>query len=341
MDRQTVIEAFRVGASDVLIDDFSQEDFISCFKRLCPENKSRFLSPHLFSKPLVSAEYQENKHNWRDEFKPPENQQVHETSTTVHPPTGDTGARQIFISFLGRLEVFINGQKVLDWKGKKSRQLLAFIAYYKKPVFREVLMDQFWPSSSPASARNCLNVTLHQIRSSLQELCGEEDFIIFKDECYFINPNFDIQTDVSQLKYHWKKGRDFEAHGEIEKSLREYEKAAALYIDDFLIEFQYDAWCDLERENLKETNILILNKLSHYFSMDGKPRSAIELCNQILKEDRCREDIHRRLMRSYYRIGQKDRALRQYQKCVEYLKEDLDADPSQMTVKLYKKIRGN
>ena len=62
-------------------------------------------------------------------------------------------------------------------------------------------------------------------------------------------------------------------------------------------------------------------------------------CNEMLAEDDCREDAHRRLMRCYSRQGQRNLALRQYHLCAETLARVLDVSPMQETVALYNDIR--
>jgi DNA-binding SARP family transcriptional activator len=51
------------------------------------------------------------------------------------------------------------------------------------------------------------------------------------------------------------------------------------------------------------------------------------------------ERIHRRLMRLYYLAGDRTAALRQYERCVTLLREELGVDPSERTVALYRQIR--
>jgi len=63
------------------------------------------------------------------------------------------------------------------------------------------------------------------------------------------------------------------------------------------------------RENLRETYLQILEALSRIYSLNGKPKIAIEICKSILEKDNCREKVHRRLMLCYHRIGERDHAL--------------------------------
>ncbi len=55
--------------------------------------------------------------------------------------------------------------------------------------------------------------------------------------------------------------------------------------------------------------------------------------------NRARESTHRRLMRLYYRAGDRTAALRQYDHCVAALNEELGVKPSRLTVEVYNQIR--
>jgi len=127
----------------------------------------------------------------------------------------------------------------------------------------------------------------------------------------------------------------------LEMAVNQYELAAALYKGDFMEDALYSNWTDLERENLKEIYLVILNKLSHYYSSNGKPDIAINLCNTILEKDNCREDVHRRLMKIYFRIGQRDKALKQFSRCTEILKSELEVEPMTTTISLYEQIKND
>ena len=244
------------------------------------------------------------------------------------------------LNFFGEFKVILNGTHLTEWPGKKAREMFAYLGYYHyRKVNRDYLIEKFWQRSTPDSARNCLNVTLHNIRGVFQQIDPLIEHILFRDECYFINPEIDIEVDVEIFKHHWRVAQSIEREKGIEQAVSQYELAATLYKGDFMEDALYSNWTDLERENLKEIYLVILNKLSQYYSSDGKPNIAINLCHLILEKDNCREDVHRRLMKSYFRIGQRDKALKQFNKCTEILKSELEVEPMTTTVGLYEQIK--
>ncbi len=202
-------------------------------------------------------------------------------------------------------------------------------------------MDKFWPYASPDSARNCLNVTLHTIRKWLQQSPGSQEFICFKDEYYFFHSDLSIQIDTEEFVSLWRQAQEIERKEGEGLALPVYEAATALYRGDFLEDHPYESWTELERENYREIYLGILDKVSRLYSLDGKPERAIDLCQTILEKDEACEDIHRRIMRCYYRLGQRDKAMKQYFKCIRALKNALDTLPSSETEQLFTRIKNN
>jgi two-component SAPR family response regulator len=244
------------------------------------------------------------------------------------------------VYFLGKFRVVLNEQEIEHWPSRKGRAIFAYLAFnHKRRLYKDVLMDKFWPDSTPESARNCLNVALHGLRQIFQKVDSSNEYIVFKDECYFINPDIDIWLDVEEFLHYWRMAQSIDHEKGIEAALGEYELAAALYKGDFMEEDLYESWPALDRENLKEIYLVILDRLSKHYSLDGKPATAINLCETMLEKDNCREDIYQRLMRCYYRLNQRDKALKRFRKCVEILKAELEVEPSRATVEIYEQIK--
>ena len=121
--------------------------------------------------------------------------------------------------------------------------------------------------------------------------------------------------------------------------MAEYEVAEGLYQGDFLEEDLYEDWPMLQREGLRDSYLLILDRLSRRRFEEEKYATCIHLCQKILAKDDCREDAHRRLMHCYCRQGQPYLALRQYHQCTETLQTELEVPPMAETLALYERIR--
>jgi DNA-binding SARP family transcriptional activator len=72
----------------------------------------------------------------------------------------------------------------------------------------------------------------------------------------------------------------------------------------------------------------------------GDLQRAIDAYQALIAQDPYREAVHRELMWCHYRLGDRITAIRQYQSCVQTLREDLGLSPSPETEALYLEIIG-
>jgi DNA-binding SARP family transcriptional activator/DNA-binding NarL/FixJ family response regulator len=323
--KETIISAMRRGAKDFLeipVEAQSLLEAIQRVKRTQPGNRTR-------------AERSPEKGN-----AAPENAGVHEP-----PSSGQDDVRRrsrIEVFFFGGFRVIANGKCLQHWPSRKGKSIFAYLAYTEsKPVFREQLIDVFWPKVFPESARNCLNVAIHHVRQLFQKAGVRPNVILLENDCYSVNPELQVITDVKRFLAHWNRSRFLKIDNQPGPAVGELELAASIYQGDFMQEDRYEEWTLPERENLREIYLDVLESLSRIHSLNGKPKTAIEICRSILEHDNCREKVHRRLMLCYHRIGKRDHALRQFRKCTDVLKRELDAGPSASTRELYQRIRSD
>ena len=250
----------------------------------------------------------------------------------------ETGLRMSAYT-LGNFRLTINDIEMLESPG--GRALAVFKMLLANPthvVPREVLMDTLWRDARPTSARNRLNVSLHGMRAALRSLT-QTPIILFGEGNYFLNPDVQVWVDFEEFERHLQAGRQLEASGQLPGAITEYEIAASLYQGDFLEEDLYDDWPVLTRERLRVAYLDVLDRLSQIYYSRGQYAACVALCQQILERDNCREDAHCRLMRCFSRQGQSRLALRQYQICVDALRQELEIDPEPATTQLAESIR--
>jgi hypothetical protein len=97
----------------------------------------------------------------------------------------------------GPFEVGYRGQPLGPWPSQRAASLLKFLLlHHGRPVRREVLMDAFWPGSSPKSARNNLNVTLYQLRQQLRAHDPGRTHVVYIAGSYRIDPELRCRTDL-------------------------------------------------------------------------------------------------------------------------------------------------
>jgi DNA-binding SARP family transcriptional activator len=251
---------------------------------------------------------------------------------------GEAGLR-LSAYTLGNFRLTINDGKLLESPGGRALAVFKYLLTNQSHlVSRDVLMDTLWQDAEPNSARNRLNVALHSLRSALRSLT-KTPIVLFGEGNYFFNPDIQVWVDFEEFERHLQAGRQLEAAGQLPGAITEYEIAASLYQGDFLEEDLYDDWPVLPRERLRVAYLDVLDRLSQIYFGRSQYAASVALCQQILERDNCREDAHCRLMRCFSRQGQSRLALRQYQICVDALRQELDIDPEPATTQLAERIR--
>ena len=317
---ETIISAMRRGARDFLKWPFGASDLMTAIRRIEALSPGR-AGPGIAVEDMDTAENAELPHG------------------RPQPSLTPAMSYDIEASFFGEFQTTIAGRPIRHWASRKGKSIWAFLLYNdSKPIFREALLEMFWPKVFPESARNCLNVTIHHIRQKIQETGIQKDVVLFSNDCYLINPELRISSDVKRFLSHWNRSRFLQSDNRPGPAVNELEFAASIYTGDFIQDDVCEEWVLPQREKLRETYLEVLENLSRIYSLNGKPKTAIEICRSILEKDDCREKVHRRLMLCFHRVGNRDQALRQFHKCSKILKRELEVKPSSQTVELYKKI---
>jgi DNA-binding SARP family transcriptional activator len=255
------------------------------------------------------------------------------------PTSKHSTTATLTVRMFGSFRVVLNDCEIENWPSGRGRAIFKYLLTHRdRPLARDVLMEVFWPEVSPESARNSLNVALHGLRQALRA-ADDVQVVVFQNGMYRLNPELQIQLDVEEFKRCLQLGRRSEEAGDLATAAAKYEQAAQLYQGDFMADDLADDWPVLPRERLRVDYLDTLDRLSHMYFTDEQYSSCITLCQMILAQDNCREDVHCRLMRCYSRQNQHPLALRQYQACLEALERELGVVPAATTTQVYERIR--
>lgn len=83
----------------------------------------------------------------------------------------------------------------------------------------------------------------------------------------------------------------------------------------------------------------VFRQLIQLYTQQGAPATALPCARRLLALDTLHEPSHQSLIRLYAQAGQQAAALRQYQRCVEILADELGVDPSPETTTLAEQVR--
>lgn len=244
----------------------------------------------------------------------------------------------LVVQFLGDFTLSISN-KAAPSLPQRQRSLLAYFFYHQgKKISREKLIRQFWDYNNLDAGRNNLNVAIYALRQYLLKYFPQEEVILSENGNYYLNPALRIQTDIVALQQHWNEARNLENQNKTEEALQAYYRAYTYYQGDFLEDLAREEWTETERLNLQERYLVILSILCKHFQTAQKYELVKRLAKKMLDKDACLEKAHRILMETYQQTGFKEKALRQFSRCREALREELGVSPSPATMQLYESI---
>jgi two-component SAPR family response regulator len=240
---------------------------------------------------------------------------------------------------LGSFRVYQDDHLITDWESLKAKCILKYlVAHHGTPIVKDILMDVFWPDAEPEAARRNLHQAVYALRKTLRQRRPDFPYVRFENDCYLLNPGISVWLDFEQFEEHVRDGQCLEADGQLAAAIEKYGIAEGLYGGDFLEGDLYEDWPGPQRQHLRTLYLHMAGCLSEYYVKHSDLAAAIVLCRKVLSLDNCCEEAHRRLMACYLAQGQRHLAVRQYQTCVQALREELDLAPSEETVTLYGRI---
>jgi DNA-binding SARP family transcriptional activator len=248
---------------------------------------------------------------------------------------------KLCIRMFGKFEVCCGSRQVDGFEAHKLQELLSYLLLHREqPHARETVASVLWSESTIGQSKKHLRQALWQLQGLL-EPCAEQTggpLLLVEPEWVGLDPGVTYWLDVAAFEQltgplQETPGRALEG-GEAEA----LQEAISIYRADLLEGF-YDDWCLFERERLQNIYLAVLDKLMVYHEARGAYRAGLACGTRILRYDRASERTHRRLMRMHYRAGDRTAALRQYQRCVAALREELDVAPGERTQKLDRQVR--
>ncbi len=241
---------------------------------------------------------------------------------------------------LGRSEIAV-GDRVVgaeDWPGRLPRTLLLLLLVtpgYRLP--RDQVLDRLWPEAAPEAALNSLYKTLHALRRVL-----EPDLARGNRSAYIAVGGDGVGlVDPARV---WVDAHAFASAVASAAPLAEPERRAALraaldlYAGDLLADEPYLDWLVARREGLRTTRERVVLDLAVLDLAAGEPLAALGPLFDLLGSDPTVEEAHRAAMRAYAAAGQREAALRQFERCRSALEADLGAEPSPETIALRDEI---
>ncbi len=252
-----------------------------------------------------------------------------------------TKAPLLKVRLLGPSEIAL-GDRVLGrdaWKGRKGRTLLLVLLNASgHQVHREQLLDLLWPDLDLSAGNNALYKTLHSLRRTLEpdiERGRGSRYIETRGETVGIAAGAPVWTDVDQFHTLVTQAESSDP----ETSRHMLRRALDLHRGLYLADEPYADWPIGRRETLRTEREQAVFALAAMDRDAGDPLSTVPYLEALLTTDPIVEPIHRALMQAYAAGGQRELALRQYERCREMLDRELGDEPEADTSYLAQTIR--
>ena len=245
------------------------------------------------------------------------------------------------ICLFGKFQVR-EGQRTLNgFDALRVQELFCYLLLHRDhPHPREALADLLWSDSQADQPNRCLRKALWQLRAALDsepELLSERVLQVEPDWIQ-LNPQADLWLDVAVFEQAYNRVRGLQGRDLAPQTVQALQSAVELYHGG-LQESWYQDWYLYQRERFQHMYLVMLDKLMDYCEVDGSFESGLTYGDMILTCERARECTYRRLMRLHYMTGDRTAALRDYERCVAALQEELGVGPAERTRLLYQQMR--
>ena len=244
------------------------------------------------------------------------------------------------VRLFGRVRIQREEDIPLTIDSKKALGLFCYLLLHReRPHTRDVLAEMNWGENSSANPKKYLRQAIWQIQSTLdsspQDDC--QALLLTEPDWVQLNPAAPLWLDVAEFEAVCSQTFRKPISDLSPEEFHCMQQAVYLYQGD-LLEGCYEDWCLYERERLQNMFLSLLDRLMEYCEYHNQFEDALAYGDRILRLDVAHERTHRRMVRIYYKSGERTAALRQYERCVEALNDELGVEPARETVELYEQI---
>lgn len=240
------------------------------------------------------------------------------------------------VRVFGKLRLQAGQCRVETFPTRRAEELLAYLLIHQRARHsREKLVDTLWPDAPLSNGRASLSTTLWRLRSVFERLdVPAAQYLQTGRDWVSLAPLTTLDSDHARFEREVVAGERATDDDQRQQRLR---LAVELYRGPFC-EGIYAEWCLRERERLERLYLRAQGQLMAGLMRQERYDEAIGVGEAILDNDPLREEVHRALMRCYWRLDQRSAAAQQFQRCAQLLQAELQILPMPETIALYRGI---
>ena len=242
---------------------------------------------------------------------------------------------------LGPFEVSENGREI-EIGGPKQRALLAVLLLHANEVVSpDVLIEELWGETPPATAVKTLQAHVSRLRRALN---GDGDasthgtgVLRTSGRGYVLNVERD-QLDADRVRDMLEQARRARGEGKHEQAAQELRRALALWRGPALVDFAYESFAQAEIARLEELQLAALEERIEADLALGRDGELAGELEALVARHPLRERLRGQLMLALYRSDRQAEALQVYQKGRLALAQEVGLEPSQGLQRLERRI---
>ncbi|HLJ33548.1 MAG TPA: bacterial transcriptional activator domain-containing protein [Ktedonobacteraceae bacterium] len=191
-------------------------------------------------------------------------------------------------------------------------------------MHKEQIIELLWPEADEQ-----MDQTFRSTVFYLRKTVGET-YLLYQGGAYTLDRHA-IWYDVNAFREYYAQAKEGEAARKALLSMVE------LYHGDYVQSF-YSNWCSFRRDELKRLYLDGRRQLARIHWRLEQYDESILHWQHMLAIDSCLEEAHYGLMRCFLKQGKRSLSLRQYQRCVTSLHEELGVEPGSSIQNLYQRL---
>jgi len=235
---------------------------------------------------------------------------------------------------LGPLEA-LDGERPLSLGGSRQRSVLALLLLRSNEALtRDVIIDDLWGESPPATAAKVLQNCISALRKELPD-GGQALRTVGGAYALAVAPG---ELDRDRFEQALKRGRAALASGESEEAAAELRSALALWRGGPLSDFAYERFAQDEIVRLDELHVEAVEDRIDADLACGRAEELVAELEALVGRHPLRERLRRQQMLALYRTGRQAEALAAYRDARQTLLGELGIEPTRALQELEKAI---
>ncbi|MCP5100973.1 MAG: tetratricopeptide repeat protein, partial [Chloroflexi bacterium] len=233
------------------------------------------------------------------------------------------------MQLFGKPTITIDEQPIVTDR-RKAIGLLSYLAVTQQPHTREALATLFWPESEPSRSFAYLRRTIWEINKML----GDGWLVVDR-----------AQVGLQADREVWVDGVAFETAVSGHADIDALQVGIDLVNGSFMAGFSlrdsvaFDEWQVTQAAYYQQLLLASMKRLVRLLMDGGGWETAVSYAQRWLQYDKLDESAHRMLMQLYALMGERARAIRQYEVCERHLLAELDVSPDAATIALLAQIK--